>query len=292
MLVLLLVGTGVWWVRSPDPRATLDALADPATYADLAERAGTAVDDALVRSGQVDAPGPVAIPGPDASGPGVGPAPGLEEADERLAPAVMVADPSPAYDFAALQDDGVSPVAWSPCRPLHYVVNPAGAPSGFVAAVQAVAAEVAAATGLVLTYDGTTAEEPTEQRETRQEDAYGDRWAPVLVAVADASTVGYLDGQVAGVAYTYRVGGGAGESWHLVSGAVYLDVESFDLPAREGEPPWIAVLRHEIGHLMGLDHVEDPSQLMNPVTSAARTFRAGDLTGLALLGQGDCAPHV
>ncbi|MDX5317789.1 MAG: hypothetical protein LPK38_00260 [Actinomycetes bacterium] len=43
---------------------------------------------------------------------------------------------------------------------------------------------------------------------------------------------------------------------------------------------------------MGLDHVEDPTQLMNPVTTTVTTFQDGDLTGLAALGQGACAPGL
>jgi hypothetical protein len=42
---------------------------------------------------------------------------------------------------------------------------------------------------------------------------------------------------------------------------------------------------------VGLDHVDDPAQLMYPTTGMP-TFQAGDLTGLAELGRGDCAPGV
>lgn len=280
----------MWWIRSPDPQADVATWTDPATYGDLVDRAARTIEDVIAGADRLAAPDPVALPVPDLAN---APPRGLEEAAGRLAPAVEVAEPSPAYAFAALQDDGVTPVAWSPCRPIHYVVNETGAPEGFLPAVRGAVAEVAAATGLVFVYDGTTSEAPTAQRESYRPDVYGDRWAPVLVAVTDPATVPYLDGQTAGVANTFRVSGSGTGVWHLVSGSVFIDVEAFEFPqGSAAEPPWLGVVRHELGHLVGLDHVDDPSQLMNPVTSTILTFQAGDRTGLALLGQGACAPAV
>jgi predicted Zn-dependent protease len=50
---------------------------------------------------------------------------------------------------------------------------------------------------------------------------------------------------------------------------------------------------HELGHLVGLDHVDDPGQLMYPVTALAVTdYAAGDLRGLHRLSTGPCAPDL
>jgi predicted Zn-dependent protease len=54
-----------------------------------------------------------------------------------------------------------------------------------------------------------------------------------------------------------------------------------------------AIVLHEFGHLVGLDHVADETQLMNPETVVGITdFAAGDLAGLSRLGRGPCAPLV
>ena len=80
-----------------------------------------------------------------------------------------------------------------------------------------------------------------------------------------------------------------------VTGSVTLD--SQDIGALAAAPATrataLGVITHELAHLVGLDHVDDPTQLMYPTTSVTRTgFGAGDLAGLAALGTGECAPDV
>lgn len=54
-----------------------------------------------------------------------------------------------------------------------------------------------------------------------------------------------------------------------------------------------AVVLHELGHLVGLAHVADQTQLMFPESSYAVTdFQSGDLTGAAILGRGVCTPDL
>ena len=53
------------------------------------------------------------------------------------------------------------------------------------------------------------------------------------------------------------------------------------------------IVLHELGHLVGLDHVDDDGQLMYPeARRGVSDFAAGDLTGLAQLGAGMCAPEL
>jgi hypothetical protein len=219
------------------------------------------------------------------------PTPGYEEAEARLLPPVAGPD---AAGYAVQQtqpepEGSTVPVAWSPCRPVHLVVDPTGAPEGFADLVTVVAGEITAATGLVLTVDGTTTEAASAERPAYLPEQYGDRWAPVLVRFSDAATVPDLTGDVVGVAGTQTVHDRIAGVSFLVSGSVYLDATLLTDP---GALEWYPeVLRHEMAHLVGLDHVDDPAQLMYPTTTV-HGFQAGDLAGLALVGQGACAPGI
>jgi hypothetical protein len=49
-----------------------------------------------------------------------------------------------------------------------------------------------------------------------------------------------------------------------------------------------AVMMHELGHVVGLAHVHDVRELMNPKTVGRTSFGPGDLEGLAELGAARC----
>ena len=76
-----------------------------------------------------------------------------------------------------------------------------------------------------------------------------------------------------------------------MSGQVALDAAQLADVVRfnGGRAVAIATITHELGHLVGLAHVDDPRQLMYPhARSLVSTFGNGDLTGLAALGNGTC----
>ncbi|WP_456817330.1 matrixin family metalloprotease [Cellulomonas sp. URHB0016] len=226
--------------------------------------------------------------------PSSSPPAGLEEARLPLGapPPESVLDTG-SYAFSAMQPDGSGPVTYSPCRPIHYVVRPDQAPDGADAVLQAAVERVAHATGLRFVADGATDEAPDPGRPAYQPDRYGKRWAPVLIAWSTASETPGLAGDVAGT-------GGSAVLTHdgrstYVTGAVTIDAEELGrlLAAPNGSGVAIGVLTHELGHLVGLAHVDDATQLMYPRTSAnVTTFGAGDRAGLALLGSGACARDV
>jgi hypothetical protein len=167
-------------------------------------------------------------------------------------------------------------------------------PPGGEEIVHAAAARVSQATGLQFVYDGTSDEMLTEDREPYQPDRYGDRWAPVLVAWQTDTENAALAGDVVGRAGSLAVHFGDDADVY-VSGIVSLDSEQFTgvLVEPGGPEAARAIVLHEFGHLVGLDHVADETQLMNPETIPGVTdFAAGDLEGLSRLGRGPCAPLV
>lgn len=222
------------------------------------------------------------------------PPPGVDETAARLLDVPQVWTEDPNHAFIELQDlpDGTTgPVRWSPCRSIRYVVNTAGAPDGFAEVVAAEVARLSTATGLLLVDGGGTDEVPTANRAAYQPDRYGDRWAPVLIGFADLAEI-YPDVPAAGIASSVSAQDPTTGLTHYVSGSVLLDRTLRDAPWYAGAPAYVPVLRHELGHLVGLDHVADRGQVMNTLTRTAVDYGDGDRSGLAVAGSGPCAPGL
>jgi hypothetical protein len=191
--------------------------------------------------------------------------------------------------FAFLDTGGDGrPVAFDPCRPVHVVVRPDHEPAGGRDLLLRALGEVSAATGLQFVDDGTTDEAPTADRPAYQRDRYGDRWAPVLVAWSTPAETPLLTDGVLGRAGP--VSFGEGDRSRFVSGVAVFNGPALDAQLRLGDDDKArAVLLHELGHLVGLDHVTDPYQVMYDTNAyPLSTYRAGDRRGLEQLGLGRC----
>jgi hypothetical protein len=205
----------------------------------------------------------------------------------RLLPPVEVVSSGP-HVFRQTLPGGV-PVTYDPCRPVHYVINPAAMPPVGVSLVHQAVQMLSHATGLVFVDDGQTDEPLSAQRHAVDVPRYGNRWSPVLIGWSDAAAYPDLAGDVAGVGGSTMVTPRGPASARLVSGQVALDATLFtQLDQRGAVEQQRAILLHELAHVVGLDHVSSPTELMFPRTSKQARFGPGDLEGLAMLGQGVC----
>ena len=183
------------------------------------------------------------------------------------------------------------PVRWNPCEPVHYVVNAALAPPGSLEDVHEAFRRISAATGIAFVFDDLTEEVPSAYRRPFLPDRYGDRWAPVLV--------GWVDPESSDIPFELNDGGVASavasplyptdSSDLYVSGWVAMNHEDPNLPGFAN--PWEQgpVLLHEIGHVMGLGHVDSYGEIMNETGGGAIDLGPGDEEGLRRLGStGGC----
>ena len=206
------------------------------------------------------------------------------------------------YTFMGLGPDGATPVRWEPCKPIHYVVNAAGAPPGTDGLIERGLERVAAATGFSFIYDGPTTEEwkdiyYDEGRPLYQKDRYGDRFAPVLFDWGTSEEYPKSLGPDAAAIGGYQAVSAPDGAHVAVSGNVLFDIEEMTkvlrspgyTDARDWWPR--ATVMHEVGHVVGLGHVTDPTQIMHgEAGGTAKDWGTGDLAGLSLVSQGKCYP--
>jgi hypothetical protein len=192
---------------------------------------------------------------------------------------------SDGYAVWARNDDG-NPVRWDPCSPIEVVVATEGAPAGAWEDLEEAVARVEEATGLTFELGATTDERPRADRPPYQPDRYGHRWAPVLVAWGEPHEGGIrLRSSDRGVAVPIAVGPPGDRTY--VTAQLVLNVDRTDLVSGFEDRAWSwgSTIVHELAHVVGLDHVDDPDQLLwahpgeGPVT-----FGPGDLAGLAAVG--------
>ena len=172
------------------------------------------------------------------------------------------------------------PVTYDSCKPLHYVINFNGAPARFADGqfIQDAVARISQASGLRFTYDGTS----TLRRQTRSYES-----GPILFSFDDVADDPKLDGAAA-------IGGSAIVTHHghrvYSTGEVTFERNYFAKIATwpYGEQEARAIALHEIGHVLGLDHVSDTDEIMNPSAGHVLDLGPGDLAGLRILGSGPC----
>ena len=191
---------------------------------------------------------------------------------------------SDEYRFLATVGD--HPVRWNPCEPIHYVVNLQEAPPGSLPDVEEAIARISADTGISFVFDGSTQEIPQHDRSSYLPSIYGERWAPIVIAWATQSEtdISFHDDedQFAAVSRPLAPPDGTAQ---FVSGWIVINASDRNPPGWETSAYQGPTILHELGHVMGLDHVSSKAELMEPSGGYVTDFGPGDLAGLELLGR-------
>lgn len=282
VLPLVLIGAMSWWgVASTDlPSSVMTGLRsglgmDPPSAAPV--DATGSLDRVVITPADPVPPSPP----PHATAQNQGAsrsAPPVPEPSPTFSPnAPTVVSEGGTYAFLNMQPDGSEPITWDPCEPIYVVVNPQGAPANYETIVASAISKATAASGMDIHWTDETADRRWNDR---------DRHDPVLVLWAYEDEVPHLSGITAGVASPswWEVRPGYGRT---LTASIALDIAAFDDPYL---PPGVdeAIILHELTHVLGLNHVNDPGELMHTTTSGQYDYGPGDLEGLARLGNVPC----
>ena len=182
--------------------------------------------------------------------------------------------PTDPFKFSRLVNG--LPVRWNPCAPIRYVTNLGGYSDSFRPVIAEAVERLEAATGLTLIPVGDTTYMPTSDNG----DKFPTATAQLVIALGDEVQTDLLPNSVVGKAGII-----------FFANSILHATVVIDMGGVGANPPWSSigpgpVLLHELAHAVGLDHVNDATQLMNAFASASgpTTYGAGDLTGLWQIG--------
>ncbi|WP_110183461.1 matrixin family metalloprotease [Nocardioides solisilvae] len=170
---------------------------------------------------------------------------------------------------------------WNPCQTISYRVNVAQAPAGTEEAIHRAFGAMSGASGLRFKFKGYTEAiyrgRPGTGKWERDTDLVVS-WAlpeQTTLDFSGAHAWGGVQDAVWGRDRKGRLG-------KITKGGT-----TFDATTPGGWPYMKAydVLLHELGHVVGLGHVDDPTQIMATGVEGPYIYGAGDLTGMRTIGK-------
>ena len=201
------------------------------------------------------------------------------------------------YLQAAGQDSGLAPYSrngrkyfgWRPCDPITYAVNTRRANRTQIDAMNKAIRQVENASGFDFVFLG----DVNGSLNTNNIDANvpGVGQAMTVIGFSDSTATPILGGSVIGIG---GIGSGSGDNlvqdgsfaWIVRGGFALADIDDVTEPG-----DITATFAHELGHLVGLNHVSAVQELMRPVLSDQRDFGDGDRNGLYSIGEPQCGSN-
>lgn len=190
-------------------------------------------------------------------------------------------------------DSGVIP-RWDPCGgPITFQVNTSGLPvkkrAAAIREARWAVAELARPTGLPFAYTGETSYIPAAGGRKAES---GVRTADIVIGYLTARQVPALGRGSSGLGGSPHVGsnGHRFDGYALIDGPGTLK-KKWTRDRRKGGWSRPSAVLHELGHVVGLDHVTSRRQIMVRGKMPAR-WGSGDLTGLRQVGASHgCVPE-
>lgn len=227
-------------------------------------------------------------------------APDLAAATPSAAPSASTSTPSPSATpsarpkvdgaFKFLERVGGAPVRWDPCESITYAVNTAGASSAVRPDLREALARMTRATGIEFEPVGTTKETFIRAYQRMRYEGVIRKAELILIWVDHdgyEAILRNLNDPRPSIAFAKTMAGLFADRDQYFGGIIVMDADATSGRGFGHRYAHGSVLLHELGHIMGLDHVKDPDQLMysgRHPNFGLRDFGPGDLEGLRRLG--------